>query len=177
MGAIFFLLFAAAERRCCGSGCRTEGCRRRGDTSESASYRSRMQSSRVPTSSIVCTVEQGGMYFLSGLNSTFHMGILQISRKMLVPYNDPDAANSRLEILDDYVAFGAAAAREPTRTHGGSHEKLVKARTRGNAFLGSLVMNKSGEQKSASEGRGLVDQSDTFGFEPESLNFILTLVR
>ena len=101
---------------------------------------------------------------------------LQVNKKMFVPYNDPDAANSRLETLDDYVAFGAAAARTATRV-ASSSEKPGRARTRAKGFLGSLVMKKSEGEASVTEGLGLLDQSKLFGFEPEALNFVLTMVR
>lgn len=97
---------------------------------------------------------------------------------MVVPYNDPDAANSRLETLDDYVAFGAAAARMSTRTPSASIEnKPGRPRSRGKGFLGSLVMKKSHVQGSNNEGLGLYKQTELYGFEPEALNFVLTMVR
>lgn len=101
--------------------------------------------------------------------------ILQINRKMVVPYNDPDAANSRLENLDDYVAFGAAAVQMSTHVPS-TTEKPGPQRSRRKSFLGGLMMKKSTAHGSINEGLGLYKQTELYGFEPEALNFVLTMV-
>lgn len=101
---------------------------------------------------------------------------MQVNKKMVVPYNDPDAANSRLENLDDYVAFGAAAAQLPQRDPSAPSEKPGRPRSRRRSILGGLKMKKSA-QRSNNEGLGLYQPAELYGFEPEALDFVLTMVR
>ncbi|KAL8436007.1 hypothetical protein ACSSS7_002052 [Eimeria intestinalis] len=92
---------------------------------------------------------------------------------MAVPYNDPDAANSRLEDLDDYVAFGAAA-RLQSRGRSASGERApAHARSRRKSFLGGPVVLRS--LIGASKDNLQTDNAELYGFEPDALNFILTM--
>ncbi|KAL8429259.1 hypothetical protein Efla_005536 [Eimeria flavescens] len=98
---------------------------------------------------------------------------LQLNKKMVVPYNDPDAANSRVENLDDYVAFGAAASTS-TRGRSLSVERPVKQRSRRKNFLGSIITGRS-HRPSLQDGGGQADNTELYGFEPDALNFVLTM--
>ncbi|OEH79689.1 c2 domain-containing protein [Cyclospora cayetanensis] len=101
----------------------------------------------------------------------------KVNKKMLVPYNDPDCANSRLEPLDDYVAFGAAAMPPVNRISTIREKHMERPRSRGKGFLGALAMKKSNPMEGAyaKENAALHKQSELYGFEPEALNFVLTM--
>ncbi|CDJ38928.1 C2 domain-containing protein, putative [Eimeria tenella] len=100
----------------------------------------------------------------------------KLDKKMVVPYNDPDAANCRLEATDDYVAFGAAAAPVATRAFTASLEKNeTKPRARGKGFLGGLKMKKSNGGQLGSDADGADNANELYGFEPEALDFVLTM--
>lgn len=100
---------------------------------------------------------------------------------MMVPYNDPDAANCRLETIDDYVAFGTAAATTPAARAPSAQledHPSPKMRSRGNGFLGNLVLKKNATQAAAATkgGGGNDTHNELYGFEPEALDFVLTMV-
>lgn len=107
--------------------------------------------------------------------------MLQVVKKLLVPYNDPDAANCRLETVDDYVAFGAAAttaagAGTPPLAPVDEEQQPPKMRSRGNGFLGNLVLKKSHAASGTKGDGGMERNEELYGFEPEALDFVLTMV-
>ncbi|CDI84170.1 C2 domain-containing protein, putative, partial [Eimeria acervulina] len=104
----------------------------------------------------------------------------KVDKKMMVPYNDPDAANCRLETIDDYVAFGTAAATTPAARAPSAQledHPSPKMRSRGNGFLGNLVLKKNATQAAAATkgGGGNDTHNELYGFEPEALDFVLTM--
>lgn len=113
----------------------------------------------------------------------------QINKKLIVPYNDPDSANSRIEAIDDYVAFGAASPItnrvEQSNADGNSNIHHNKRRT----LLANLGLRKknyvaqdtdrggSNSSIAAPDNLGQENQEQTYGFEPDALNFVLTVVN